>query len=321
MMVSDEKGNIPLSFIPHIEEVASTDLSHWQHMIAGAVAGLTETTLMFPLDTVKTRLQSITVNTPNQGLFSCVAEILRKEGFLKLWRGIGAASMTAGPGHAVYFATYEIGKQLFSNNVNEYKPLATAGAGALAALVSDGVFIPFDVVKQRMQLQKTSTSFFSVVSRVYTERGIGAFFAGYTTTLVMEVPYTAVHFATYEGVKHFLLHYRQVPEHQFSISSHLIAGAMAGTVASGLTNPLDVVKTRLQTQGEVTSSSYKNMLHAMTIIFKEEGFRGFLRGVVARMLFHAPSASICFTAYSGCKFLFASFSSARNDSTVPTVSS
>ncbi|GJD11750.1 Mitoferrin [Galdieria sulphuraria] len=128
-MVSDEKGNIPLSFIPHIEEVASTDLSHWQHMIAGAVAGLTETTLMFPLDTVKTRLQSITVNTPNQGLFSCVAEILRKEGFLKLWRGIGAASMTAGPGHAVYFATYEIGKQLFSNNVNEYKPLATAGAG------------------------------------------------------------------------------------------------------------------------------------------------------------------------------------------------
>jgi len=139
---------------------------------------------------------------------------------------------------------------------NEYRPVATAGAGALAALVSDGVFIPFDVVKQRMQLNKTSIGFFSIVSKVYKERGIGAFFAGYTTTLVMEVPYTAVHFVTYEGVKHFLLHYRGIPDDSFSLSSHLIAGAMAGTVASGVTNPLDVVKTRLQTQGEVRLSLY-----------------------------------------------------------------
>jgi len=256
LTAQEKQGKAPPFLIPHVEEVSSTQLPHWQHMIAGAVAGLTETGLMFPLDTVKTRLQSATVNTTNQGLFSCLADILRKEGVLKLWRGIGAASMTAGPGHAVYFATYEIGKQLFSSNVNEYRPVATAGAGALAALVSDGVFIPFDVVKQRMQLNKTSIGFFSIVSKVYKERGIGAFFAGYTTTLVMEVPYTAVHFVTYEGVKHFLLHYRGIPDDSFSLSSHLIAGAMAGTVASGVTNPLDVVKTRLQTQGEVRLSLY-----------------------------------------------------------------
>lgn len=116
-MSSVEKDNELVSFIPHVEEVSSsTELSHWQHMIAGAVAGLTETTVMFPLDTVKTRLQSMAGTGANQGMFSCLADIFRKEGVFKLWRGLGAASMTAGPGHAVYFATYELGKQFFATN-------------------------------------------------------------------------------------------------------------------------------------------------------------------------------------------------------------
>eukprot|EP00871_Galdieria_phlegrea_P002160 jgi/Galph1/2945/GphlegSOOS_G1637.1 len=299
-----------LLIIPHIEEHDTSELAHWQHMIAGATAGLTETAIMFPFDTVKTRLQSETIGSESKNLFSCLSEIVRKEGLLKLWRGLAAASFTAGPGHAIYFATYEIGKRAFSTNQEGYQPLATAGAGALAALVADGVFIPFDVIKQRMQLQSKTSNILAIATRVYRERGIGAFFAGYTTTLIMEVPYTAIHFATYEGVKHFLLNWREIGHNEFSLSSNMIAGALAGIVASGLTNPLDVVKTRLQTQGEKTSSSYRNMFHAMRVIMKEEGFRGFLRGAEARMLFHAPSASICFGAYASCKYLFSQFSSA-----------
>ena len=77
------------------------------------------------------------------------------------------------------------------------------------------------------------------------EEGIQAFYRSYRTTLIMNVPFTAVHFATYEAAKKILG--RRVADED-RLETHLLAGGAAGALASAVTNPMDVVKTRLQCQ-------------------------------------------------------------------------
>ena len=49
------------------------------------------------------------------------------------------------------------------------------------------------------------------------------------------------------------------------------------------------------------SRAYTGMMQAIVAIFREEGLRGFSRGVQARMLIHAPSVAICWTTYESIK--------------------
>jgi len=284
------------------------DLTLWEHMIAGAIAGMAEHSVMYPVDTIKTRMQSyMSALDKKQSIFRAVQSIIYHEGALRLWRGITAVLLSAGPAHAVYFATYEAAKEAFGGNVNsQHHPFATSAAGGLATIVADGMMAPFDVVKQRMQLKSSAYSnVFHCISTVYGQHGIGAFFIGYKTTLIMNVPFTAIHFTVYESCKKIIHKWRNIAADDLSVTSQLLAGAMAGACASALTNPFDVVRTRLQTQGERGARRYKNMTSAMKSIYYEEGIGGFLHGLKPRVLFHMPAAAICFTVYATCKhFLY-----------------
>lgn len=77
--------------------------------------------------------------------------------------------------------------------------------------------------------------------------GFLSLYAGYTTTLVMNVPYNAVYFPVYEAFRKLLK--SDASEHD--VVAHLLAGGGAGAVAGALSNPLDVARTRLQTMHDV----------------------------------------------------------------------
>jgi len=288
-----------------------------QHMIAGAAAGMTEHMLMFPIDTVKTRMQSYSgACGPTPSVISTMRSIARFEGIRSLWRGVGAVAISAGPAHALHFGVYESAKHKlfpFAERCNAPDATVHAAAGALATLGSESLMAPLDVVKQRMQLntlspkQTSSLGVFSYIRYVYKHFGITAFFAGLSSSLVMSVPFSTTQFVVYEASKSTILHLRETlnPSNaeSFSATHHCIAGALAGACASAITNPLDVVKTRLQTQGERGARRYRGMIHAMKHIWYEEGSMGFLRGLQARIFFHAPAAAICWTTYEMSKVL------------------
>ncbi|CAL9184658.1 unnamed protein product, partial [Musa hybrid cultivar] len=219
-------------------------LRFWQFMVAGSVAGLVEHTAMFPVDTLKTRMQA---GSP-LGMRQALRAVLSLEGTFGLYRGLGAMSLGAGPAHAVYFSVYELSKESLARG-NPNNPVVHAASGVLATVVSDAVFTPMDTVKQRLQLKGSPyRGVMDCVARVLREEGFRAFFASYKTTVVMNAPYTAVHFATYEAAK------RGMREISLEIASderlvvHATAGAAAGALAAAVTTPLDVVKTQLQCQ-------------------------------------------------------------------------
>lgn len=311
-----------LSSTPHVANVAEPaqprvfsveddeSLSPFQHMAAGALAGMTEHMAMFPVDTIKTRMQSYVGlrDFGNLGMMNTTRAIISTDGIAALWRGVGAVAISAGPAHALYFSTYEAVRKVLAptqKHDGDVHPAATAVAGACATIIADGIMTPLDVVKQRMQLTGRSTyqSVIQCTRHVYTNHGIPAFFAGYRATLLMNIPFTAVYFSGYESAKKLVLDYRGVDDSQFSATSHCLAGALAGAAAAASTNPLDVVKTRLQTQGEVGARRYRGLLDALRSIRVEEGWRGLMSGVRPRVLFHMPAAAVCWTTYEFCKHI------------------
>ncbi|XP_031486374.1 uncharacterized protein LOC116254883 isoform X2 [Nymphaea colorata] len=231
-----------------IESVSHDGLKFWQFMVAGSIAGSVEHMAMFPIDTLKTRMQ-VLASGCGGSVGQALRSVVKVEGALGLYRGIGAMGLGAGPAHAVYFSVYERCKSLLGGNLPGHHPFAHAVAGVAATVASDAVFTPMDVVKQRLQLKSSPyRGVVDCISRIMREEGLKGFYASYKTTVVMNAPFTAVHFTTYEAAKRALMEVSPGGVSEERLLVHVTAGVAAGALAGVVTTPLDVVKTRLQCQ-------------------------------------------------------------------------
>ncbi|KAH7550528.1 hypothetical protein ACOSP7_024100 [Xanthoceras sorbifolium] len=311
----------PPDFHPEITVAASQHdgLHFWQFMIAGSIAGSVEHMAMFPVDTIKTHMQAIgSCPIKTVGVRQALKSILKSEGPSGLYRGIGAMGLGAGPAHAVYFSVYEFAKKFFSGG-NLNSSAAHAVSGVFATVASDAVFTPMDMVKQRLQLGNNSTykGVWDCMKRVLSEEGFGAFYASYRTTVLMNAPFTAVHFSTYEATKKGLIEISPESASDDRLIVHATAGAAAGASAAVITTPLDVVKTQLQCQGVCGCDRFKssNIGDVIQTIVKKDGYRGLMRGWSPRMLFHAPAAAICWSVYEAGKTFFHELNGSNDGST------
>lgn len=260
------------------------------NLIAGAFAGIMEHTVMYPIDAIKTRMQI--VNPRPSAVYTGITQALTKisatEGARSLWKGMTSVILGAGPAHAVYFGTYEAVKQHLGGNVGSgHHPFIAAGGGACATIASDALMNPFDVIKQRMQVHgNTFTTVWDCAKKVFQAEGLSAFYISYPTTLTMTIPFTAIQFSAYESLSKLFN-----PQKIYDPLTHVLAGGLAGAVASAATTPLDVIKTMLQTRGTADDyriRSSRGLFDAAKIIFEREGWKGFLRGLRPRIVSTMP---------------------------------
>lgn len=193
-------------------------------------------------------------------------------------------------------------KDLLGGNRPGHHPVASATAASLATVISDGLMTPADVVKQRLQV--ASSPYLGVIdctTRIMREEGMAAFYRSYRTTLVMNIPFTAVHLAVYESAKKTMSGHEEE-----SLAVQLLAGGMAGATAAAITNPLDMVKTRLQLEGVNSATRYGTtaVFPALRQIVAKEGMMAIWSGVQARVCFHFPASAICWGTYETVKALF-----------------
>jgi len=187
-----------------------------------------------------------------------------------------------------------------------HHPLAAALSGAVATTAHDSILTPWDTIKQRMQLG-SHTSVKQCLQTVVAKEGPRALYISLPTTLLMNIPYAGVMVAANESLKEVLGDRGFQP----GFGMFLISGAGAGGMAAAITTPLDVVKTRLQTQdvltGDLKSSNnivrYKGAFDTVRRILAEEGAKAFFKGLKPRLALHMPAAAISWTTYEMMKTL------------------
>lgn len=116
------------------------------NMIAGALAGISEHAVMFPVDLVRTRMQVLSASpaATYTGVAQAFSRISTAEGARALWRGVTSVILGAGPAHALYFGTYEAVKDVTGGNNEGHQFASTAFAGASATIMADAFMNPFD---------------------------------------------------------------------------------------------------------------------------------------------------------------------------------
>eukprot|EP00929_Paragymnodinium_shiwhaense_P025285 TRINITY_DN15336_c0_g2_i5.p1 TRINITY_DN15336_c0_g2~~TRINITY_DN15336_c0_g2_i5.p1 ORF type:complete len:458 (+),score=71.32 TRINITY_DN15336_c0_g2_i5:70-1443(+) len=284
-------------------EERSDAIPFWQHAVAGSLAGIAEHVGMFPLDTVKTRMQASTGSSG--GLLQHMRSVASERGLLGFWRGASVIGAGCVPAHCGLFLTYETAKRRVLRP-DAHQPVLSAMCGGAASLVHDAILTPHDVIKQRLQLGSYKSTIHCVL-KTYRVEGLGAFYRSLPVTLVSNAPNTAILAAVNESMKVALGLNKAGKSSDLGL--FFACGGVGGAVAAATTLPLDVVKTRLQTQGVTQKDPagvHRGAWNVVQAIAQNEGLRGFYRGVLPRMLVSAPAAAICWGTYSSVVSLLSS---------------
>ena len=268
---------------------------------AGGLAGTTVDLSLYPLDTLKTRLQS------SSGFAA-------SGGFTGIYRGVGSAIVGSAPGAALFFITYDSLKRSFAqptariryNAAGEpYKEevsdsgrealvhMVTASLGEVAACA---VRVPTEVVKQRAQASQHPSSL-SALTHILNQRHPRGFahvwmelYRGWSITIMREVPFTVIQFPLWEALKKYRT--AQTGRHEVSGWEGGLLGSVAGAVAAGTTTPLDVLKTRMMLAREK-----QPMFNMLTTILRESGPRAFFAGLGPRVGWISVGGAIFLGSY------------------------
>lgn len=201
---------------------------------------------MYPLDTVKTHMQALRPGSSHTAIWDVIRIIHQESGGRGFMRGCSSIIIGCVPAHVALFTSYEYSKaMLLRPDEDAFEPARAALCGAGATLCHDAILTPMDVVKQRMQLGCYGTVGDCLRAAVRHE-GLGGLYRSMPTTLAMNVPFGSILVASNESMKTLLGIQRRTD--RASLPWYFLSAGVSGAVASAATQPLDVVKTRLQTQ-------------------------------------------------------------------------
>ncbi|KAG8377281.1 hypothetical protein BUALT_Bualt08G0013000 [Buddleja alternifolia] len=257
----------------------------YESAVAGAAAGAVVEAVLYPIDTIKTRLQAgvsfLCSKASSWGSFIAVrggGEIILKG----LYSGLAGNLVGVIPASALFIGVYEPTKQkllkIFPENFS-----------AIAHLV----------IKQRIQTGQF-VSAPDAVRLIVAKEGFRGLYAGYGSFLLRDLPFDAIQFCIYEQLR---IGYKLAARRDLNDPENAIIGAFAGAITGAMTTPLDVIKTRLMIQG--SAKQYNGIFHCVNTILREEGSSAFFRGMGPRVLWIGIGGSIFFGVLEKSKQLLA----------------
>jgi solute carrier family 25 S-adenosylmethionine transporter 26 len=140
---------------------------------------------------------------------------------------------------------------------------------------------PFELVKQNMQIGNFSNMRQAFNTIIKTE-GVLGLYRGYLITIVREIPFGIIQFPLYEILKQKMIENGKNDTFYFGLS-----GSIAGCISAFLTNPIDVIKTRIMTaeNDSLKLNLRKRIKSTITTIIADESYLTFFKGVHIRMIY------------------------------------
>ncbi|RDA82363.1 hypothetical protein CP532_4559 [Ophiocordyceps camponoti-leonardi (nom. inval.)] len=310
------------------------------YFLAGAIAGGLSRTATAPLDRLKVYLL---VNTTSDSLTAAAAlkdgrpatavrsalgplgnavkDVYRSGGISGFFAGNGLNVIKIMPETAIKFGSYEAAKRGFANweghgNPGQISSFSKFMAGGAAGMIAQFCVYPLDTLKFRLQCEtvKGGLTGNALVRQtaidMYAKGGLRSCYRGVTMGLIGMFPYSAIDMTMFEVLKstYRVRYSRYVGCHEDDANPGNIAtgiiGATSGAIGATVVYPLNVVRTRLQTQGTAMHrDTYTGIWDVAHKTFQREGCRGFYKGLTPNLLKVAPALSITWIVYENSKRL------------------
>ncbi|XP_074648799.1 mitochondrial thiamine pyrophosphate carrier-like [Tubulanus polymorphus] len=181
-----------------------------------------------------------------------------------------------------------------------------AAAGAISGVITRAIAQPLDVVKVRFQLQiepikKGGGSTYHGVTQAFIkilrEEKMQALWKGHVPAQMLSISFGLVTFSSFEILtKDIGKLFPIVLTDRYQPAYHFTCGGLAGCIATVVSQPMDVVRTRLVAQGE--PKIYPTIYSAVKTMYKQEGARCFFRGLSPTLLQIVPQSGLMFGFYS-----------------------
>lgn len=272
-------------------------------------------------------------------------KIARNEGFTTLWRGLSPTLIMAIPANIIYFTGYEWLRYNTQSPIQRTvpEPYAPLAAGAAARVLAATSVSPIELFRTRLQASHGESAaghlkdtFASITDMVATH-GYRSLWRGLTLTLWRDVPFSGMYWWGYETIRGKLTDARERhrgreldlgdtgrgkarrrsqsrENHRDTFTDSFIAGAGSGAIASLVTMPFDVGKTRTQVYRDVAKGAdgatpvargeQPKMVRLLWHIFRTEGVPGLFKGWIPRTLRVAPACAIMISSYEVGKKTF-----------------
>ncbi|CAK9811671.1 S-adenosylmethionine mitochondrial carrier protein [Anthophora plagiata] len=267
-------------------------------LLAGGLAGTSVDLILFPLDTLKTRLQS------KQGF-------IKSGGFSNLYKGLLPVLIGSAPSASLFFVTYESIKTVTQCRIPErYHSFLHMGSASLAEMVNEKpcllklykknaisvkycmvqmkvacfMRVPIEVIKQRKQ----------VLILDIRDINLRMLYCGYWSTILRDMPFSLIQFPIWEYFKKVWS--SNVNRDIFPVES-AVCGAIAGGISAAVTTPLDVIKTRIMLSNKNENASNLKILYVLKNVYAEKGIYGLFAGVSPRIIWITVGGFIFFGTY------------------------
>ncbi|RAW30639.1 hypothetical protein PC110_g13006 [Phytophthora cactorum] len=269
----------------HAVGVAQRQQSVGLKILLGGIANTISAAATNPIDVVKT--------------------IVQEEGWYGLAKGWKASLLREFTYSGIRFGMYDQVKEFYEDQVF-HTPPAEHGrtplyikllSGATSGGIGSALVNPMDLVKVRMQADRTGTrynnSFIFACRKIYQEEGlIQGFYRGVAPTTFRAMVLTAAQLPSYDHMKETLLHHTPLEE---GVTVHMICSMFAGLTAATASSPLDVMKTQIMNE---TKLGGRNVLgRAFIGVLRTEGIPGFFKGWLANWFRLGPHTIISLMVY------------------------
>ncbi|XP_075467266.1 mitochondrial coenzyme A transporter SLC25A42 isoform X2 [Ascaphus truei] len=181
-------------------------------------------------------------------------------------------------------------------------------SGALAGAVAKTAVAPLDRTKIIFQVSSNRFSAkeaYRLIYRTYLNDGFLSLWRGNSATMVRVIPYAAIQFCAHEEYKKLLGSYYGFQGNALTPVPRLLAGSLAGTTATMVTYPLDLVRARMAV---TPKEMYCNIIHVFMRMSREEGLKTLYRGFNPTILGVIPYAGLSFFTYETLKKMHAEHS-------------
>ena len=313
-----------------------------EEVVGGFAAGVVGTLLGFPLDLVKTRMQtqaSSSSSVKQRGPISLLSHILRTEGLSSMYKGVGPPLLSLSIVNTLSFTSYSYFRQnLFHGKDGwDYK---NALSGMMGAPVFGLVTTPENFIKTQMQLdnvqvQKTQgrfTSSLQCARTLISSHGPTILYTGHVINTIREAAFVGAYFFCYEGFKCEFKKLLMEAEKMFSSNKSCrnnpssmsvvddnnssswasslsvpIAGGFAGATSWFLTFPMDCVRAGVQGQLIPTSSSapiqHQGAIETCSHLLRTKGLTALYAGVAPSIARAFLVSGSRFSAYEGALYI------------------